>query len=84
MRTRAHRPQLVGGVVVLALYWDSDTACDAEHRTRWKVWSVAQLLIIAGHMALRFAQWRAGEARVPVSPGVSTARNALEALGLIW
>eukprot|EP00611_Tribonema_gayanum_P011131 TRINITY_DN2128_c1_g1_i1.p2 TRINITY_DN2128_c1_g1~~TRINITY_DN2128_c1_g1_i1.p2 ORF type:complete len:363 (+),score=125.60 TRINITY_DN2128_c1_g1_i1:1726-2814(+) len=77
-------PQIIGGAFVLAAHWRDDAACDAEHRARWRVWSVLELAIIAGHTAIRAATWRAGEARADVSHALATAKNALEALGLIW
>jgi E3 ubiquitin-protein ligase RNF38/44 len=77
-------PQVLAGFFVLALNWYDSSACDSEYTAQWKFWSVVQLILISMHTIMRLVIWRAGEAHVAVSHALTTAKNALEALGLIW
>lgn len=80
-------PQVLATIIVLALHWNTDHACDMGHTNRWKVWSslsAARLLaydivIVLMHISRDYLQ-----SHPPIQSKAISVRNAIDAFGLVW
>ena len=80
-------PQIVAAMFVLSLHWSENTVCDAEHRLKWKLWSLVACVRMTLHLAtigalVACARVYARHTRPMVF--LHNLRNFLDAGGLIW
>lgn len=80
-------PQVLATIIVLGMHWSTDTVCDEEHRTRWKIWAiVAALRMTAYSLVLLGLQYRraALQERPELLSKWRSVANTLDGCGLIW
>lgn len=80
-------PQILAGMVVLALHWTSDHTCDSGHMIRWKWWAVFSILrMIAYCIIIIYIQHDRVylQAHNEIYMKVISLRNTIEAFALIW
>lgn len=82
-----HLPQILATLFVLALHWDDNRVCDADHRSRWKLWSLLSAvrmalftsLVVIMHVLHNWLEERPSQLL-----RITNFRNVTDALGLIW
>lgn len=80
-------PQVIAAIVVLSMYWDHSTVCDATHSTRWKLWSSFSAIRMAVYSAIVVIMfyWKPFFERHPNHfVQITGFRNIVDAMGLVW
>lgn len=83
-------PQIIAAIVVLSLHWPENSVCDAEHRLKWRVWSLIATIRMTLHMVTifliigvtRLVRQQVRQTRLLMI--LQKLRNLLDAAGLIW
>jgi hypothetical protein len=80
-------PQIIAGLVVLSLHWDTDQTCDVSHMMRWKWWAVMSILrMFCYSTIIFFVQYARAYllANASLYAKIISIRNTIEAFSLVW
>lgn len=83
----ANIPQILAGMIVLALHWETDHTCNETHMTRWRWWALMSILRMMAYSAIIFyIQFRRGYLQTNNETLIKAVsiRNTLEAFALVW
>eukprot|EP00981_Chlorochromonas_danica_P001708 scaffold369_cov177-Ochromonas_danica.AAC.41 len=61
-------PQILAGIVVLALHWNSDHTCDSGHMIRWKWWAGASQNVIDSIPVITISSDHLSNGQIPTCP----------------
>ena len=79
-------PQILASIIVLSMYWDINICTDGQD-LKWKIWATLSTLRMSLYTAIIVVMfyWKDYfEARPQSLMQITSYRNILDAMGLVW
>lgn len=80
-------PQILAAIIVLSQNWNETSLCDPDHVIKWKYWAALSAVRMFAHIVVvvvmfSFKHWF--DERPLQLQNITSTRNVIDALGLIW
>lgn len=81
-------PQILAAIIVLSIHWrDPVLVCDSDHETKWRVWSsfaATRMSVYSFIVMFMYIFKSLFDDRPRLAAQITSFRNMIDALGLIW